>query len=173
MICSSPHQSFVIFTFIFIHFEGFPGSSDSKASAWSAGDPDSIPWLGRSPGEGHGYPLQYSCLGNPMNRRAWMAINHGVSRVGNNIVTKPLPPLATNRLPRWHSGKESACQCRRHKRQWFDPWIRKIPWSREGQHTPLFFPAEFHGLRKLEDYSPWGLKESDTTEHATVTHKSY
>ena len=67
MICSSPHQSFVIFTFIFIHFEGFPGSSDSKASACSAGDPDSIPGLGRSPGEGNGNPLQYSCLENSMD----------------------------------------------------------------------------------------------------------
>ena len=151
----------------------FSDGSVGKESTCSAGDTGSIPVLGRFPGEGNGNPFQYSCLGSPMNRRACMAINHGVSRVGNNIVTKPLPLLATNKLPRWHSGKESACQCRRHKRQWFDPWIRKIPWSREGQHTPLFFPAEFHGLRKLEDYSPWGLKESDTTEQATLTHKSY
>ena len=45
--------------------------SDSKASAYSAGDPGSIPVLGRSPGEGNGNPLQYSCLENSMDREAW------------------------------------------------------------------------------------------------------
>ena len=46
---------------------GFPGSSDSKVSAYSAGDLGSIPESGRSPGEGNGNPLQYSCLENPMD----------------------------------------------------------------------------------------------------------
>ena len=50
---------------------GFPGSTDSKASASSAGDPGSIPGLGRSPGEGNGNPLQYSCLENSINGGAW------------------------------------------------------------------------------------------------------
>ena len=45
----------------------FPGGSDGKASACNAGDPGSIPGLGRSPGEGNGNPLQYSCLKNPMD----------------------------------------------------------------------------------------------------------
>ena len=49
----------------------FPCASDSKASVYSAGDPDSVPGLGRSPGEGNGNPLQYSCLGNPMNGGPW------------------------------------------------------------------------------------------------------
>ena len=48
-------------------WEGFPGSSDGKASACSAGDPGSIPGLGRSLGEGNGNPLQYSCLENSMD----------------------------------------------------------------------------------------------------------
>ena len=47
---------------------GFPGGSDGKESACSAGDPGSVPGLGQSPGEGNGNPLQYSCLVNPMNR---------------------------------------------------------------------------------------------------------
>ena len=51
--------------------EGFPGGSDGKASAYNAGDPGSIPGLGRSPGEGNGNPLQYSCLENSMDRGAW------------------------------------------------------------------------------------------------------
>ena len=52
---------------------GFPGGSDGKDSACNAGNPVSISGLGRSPGEGNGNPLQYSCLENPMDRRAWRA----------------------------------------------------------------------------------------------------
>ena len=51
--------------------------AQAKESACSAGAPGSILGLGRCPGEGNGYPLQYSCLGNPMNRGAWWAIVHG------------------------------------------------------------------------------------------------
>ena len=49
----------------------FPGGSDSKASVYNVGDPGSIPGSGRSPGEENGNPLQYYCLENPMDRRAW------------------------------------------------------------------------------------------------------
>ena len=55
-----------------------PGSSDSEQPACNAGDPGLIPGLGRSPGEGNGYPLQYSFLENPMDRGAWWAAVHGV-----------------------------------------------------------------------------------------------
>ena len=55
-------------------FSCFPGSLDGKEPACNASDPGSIPGLGRSPGEGNGYPLQYSCLENPMDRGAWQAI---------------------------------------------------------------------------------------------------
>ena len=51
-----------------------------KASACNAGDPGSIPGSGRSPGEGNGNPLQYSCLENPMGRGAWWATVHGVAK---------------------------------------------------------------------------------------------
>ena len=51
----------------YVWFGGFPGGSDGKASACNAGDPGSIPGLGRSPGEGNGNPLQYSCLENSMD----------------------------------------------------------------------------------------------------------
>ena len=57
----------------------FPGGSDSKVSACNAGDPGSISGSGRAPGEGNGNPLQYSCLGNPMDRGAWQSIVHGVA----------------------------------------------------------------------------------------------
>ena len=55
------------------HIWGFPSSSNGKQAAYKAGDLGSIPGLGRSPGEGNGYPLQYSCLENPMDRGAWWA----------------------------------------------------------------------------------------------------
>ena len=59
---------------------GFPGGSDGKESAWSAGDPGLILGSGRSLGGGHGHPLQYSCLENPMDRGAWWATLHGVAK---------------------------------------------------------------------------------------------
>ena len=58
----------------------FKGSSDGKASANNAGDPGSIPGLEKTPGEGNGSPLQYSCLENPMDGGAWWAAVHGVAK---------------------------------------------------------------------------------------------
>ena len=57
-----------------------PYCSSGKESAWNAGDLGSISGLGRSPGEGNGNPLQYSCLGNPMDRGVWRATVHGVTK---------------------------------------------------------------------------------------------
>ena len=54
-----------------LYIYGFPGGSEVKASAWNVGDLGSIPGSGRSPGEGNGNPLQYSCLENPMEGGAW------------------------------------------------------------------------------------------------------
>ena len=72
---------------------GPPRSSVGKDSACSAGDLGPIPGSERSPGEGNGYPLQCSCLENPMDRGAWQATVHGVARVGHNLVTQPPPPI--------------------------------------------------------------------------------
>ena len=58
----------------------FPGGSDGKASVCNAGDLGSIPGLGRSPGEGNGTPLQYSCWEDPMDGGAWWATVHGVAK---------------------------------------------------------------------------------------------
>ena len=58
---------------------GFPGGSEVKASTPNVGDPGSIPGSGRPPGEGNGNPLQYSCLGYPMDRAAQQATVHGVA----------------------------------------------------------------------------------------------
>ena len=61
---------------------------------------------------------------------------------------------------KWLSGQEPACQCRRCKRHRFDPQVGKIPWRRKWQPTPVFLPEKL-----LACYSPWGRKESDTTDH--------
>ena len=74
-----------------------------------------------------------------------------------------LPPIG---LPRWCSGGESACRCRRCLR--FDPWVRKISWRRKWQPTPGFLPEKSQRQKSLEGYSPWGLKESDTTKHTRI-----
>ena len=67
-------------------------------------------------------------------------------------------------FPAGTSGKEPACQCRRHKRPRFNTWVRKIPWRRAWQPTPVFLPGESHGERSLLGYGPWGRKELDTIE---------
>ena len=72
---------------------GFPHSSVGEESACNAGDPGLIPESGRSPGEGNGSALQYSCLENLMDREAWQAIVHGVARVRHDLAIKPPPPI--------------------------------------------------------------------------------
>ena len=67
------------------------------------------------------------------------------------------------------SGKQSAWQCRRHG---FNPWVGKIPWRRAWQPTPVFLPGESHGQRNKVGYSPWGYKDSDSTE-ATENNTQY
>ena len=64
------------------------------------------------------------------------------------------------RLPRWPSGKESACQ---RRRLGLHPQVGKIPWRRKWQLTPVFWPGKFHGQRSLSSYSLRSCKESDTT----------
>ena len=67
-------------------------------------------------------------------------------------------------VPGGDSGKEPTCQCRKCKRYGFDPWVRKIPWRRAWQPSPVFFPGKSYGKKSLVDYSTWGPKESDMTE---------
>ena len=88
----------------------------------------------------------------------------------NTVIKRYMPPgkefavYSTGGFPRWHSGRESACQRRRCKRHRLNPWVRNIPWRRKRQLTPVFLPRESHGQRSLAGYSPWGRKKSDTTE---------
>ena len=76
---------------IIILFWGFPGGSAVQNPPANAGDAGLIPGFedaGRSPGEGNGNLMQYSCLGNPMDREAWQAQVRGVTRVRHNLKTK-------------------------------------------------------------------------------------
>ena len=76
---------------------------------------------------------------------------------------------SSREFPRWLSGKESICQCRRHK---LNPWIGKIPWRRKWQTTPVFLPGESHRQRSLVGYSPWGCNHSDMTEHTGTSSRT-
>ena len=82
---------------------GFPGGSVSKEYISDAGNPGSIPGLGRSPGEGNGNPLQYSCLGNPMDREdPGQLQSMGLQRIGHDLVTKPPPPPSMVKTLHFH-----------------------------------------------------------------------
>ena len=94
-----------------------------------------------------------SCLLSPWILRQWGFL------VPNAIIV----------LPRGHSARESACQCRRCKRCGFSPWGGKIPWRRAWPPSLVFLPGESLGQRSLEGCSPRGRKESAITEH-TRTH---
>ena len=120
----------------------FPGRSAIKKSACNAripGDTGSIPESGRSPGGGHGHSLQYSCLENPMDRGAWWAIVHRVSKSRTQL--KWLSTHTKN--PPANAGDMGSI-----------PGSGTIPWRRAWQPTPVFLPGESYGQRSLAGYSP-------------------
>ena len=71
-------------------------------------------------------------------------------------------------FPGGASSKESTCQCRRHKRHRFNPWVGKIAWSRKWQPTPEFLPGNSHGQRSLAGYIVHGAAELDMTEQTLI-----
>ena len=100
-------------------------------------------------------PAKFQCSGS-FHSREWreykyILISGGKEAKKENKATqgdKEGPPW-------WLCGKECACQCRRHR---FDPWVRKIPWRRKWQPTPVFLPGKFHRQRSLVGYNSWGCK---------------
>ena len=64
--------------------------------------------------------------------------------------------------------KEAACQCRRHKRCGFEPWVGKVPWRRKWHPTPVFFQGQSHRWKSLAGYSLEGHKELNMTEHSCM-----
>ena len=119
------------------------------------------------------FPTQGSNLGLPHCRQILYCLSHQGSPLKKVVVPDksywvcPELILSTARLickggsPGGTSGKESACQYRKQRRCVLDPWVRKIPWRRAWQPTPVFLPGKFHGYRSLAGYSPWGFGESD------------
>ena len=78
--CLCSNSTAVAYCLMFAILVGFPGDSGGNESVCNAGDVGSVSGLGRSPGEGNGNPLQYSCLENPKDREAWQATVHGVAK---------------------------------------------------------------------------------------------
>ena len=115
----------------------FPHSSVGKESACNVGDPGLIPGSGRSPGEGNGNSLQYSCLENPMDRGAWRATVYGVIRVGHNLVTKPPPRVSDE----WVAGKGPGEEIgpRRDPLLWDPQFSKRMTTDplRQAPHCPL------------------------------------
>ena len=95
-----------IYTFIYFYLtvQGFPDGSDGQESACNAGDPSSIPESGRSPGEGNGNPLQYSCLENSMDRGAWQATVHGVAKSQTRLSDQQTDTRLNTRSYLQHAG---------------------------------------------------------------------
>ena len=79
-----------------------------------------------------------------------------------HLTSLSFPDLTVGSFPGGASGKEPTCQCRRHKRRGFDPWVGKIPCRRKWQHTPGFLPGESHGQRSLPDYIVHRVAKSRT-----------
>ena len=103
--------------------QGFPGGSEIKNPPANEGDLGSIPGLGRSPGEGNGNPFQYSCLGNPVDREAWWATAHGVTKESD--MTQRL----NNNHPIMNEGKSVflfLARRGRNKPQPLSPFIKKL-----------------------------------------------
>ena len=86
----------------------------------------------------------------------------GLQRVRHDLVTKE-QQNHPHRFPWWLSSKESACQFRRLR---FNPWVRKVPWRRKWQPTPVFLPGKCHRERSLEGYSSCSHKR---VRHELVT----
>ena len=86
--------------------KAFPGSSDGKASACNARDLGSIPGWGRSPGEGNGNPLQYSCLEDPVDRGAWWVSVHGIAKSRTRLSDKTHTHTNTHTQTHTHKVKK-------------------------------------------------------------------
>ena len=97
-----------------------------------------------------------------------------ITKTSSSLVVHPLghlwmsqlvPNSQFSHLINGSGGKEAVCNA---GDPGSIPWVGKIPWRREWQPTPVFLPGEYHGQRSLVGYSPWGCKESDTTERLTL-----
>ena len=143
---------------------GFPGGSDGKESACNAGDPGSIPGWGNSPEDGNGYPLQYSCLENSVDREACRLQSMGSQRAGHDWATNPFTFKVLGR---------DFCSLCFSSFKWSDLWcwrrLLRVPWtarrsnqsilkeispgySLEGLMLKLKFPYFGHLMRRADSF---------------------
>ena len=80
--------------------------------------------------------------------------------------------IHSKKFPSDASDKEPACQCSRHKRCRLNPWVRKIPWRRKWQPSPIYLSGESHGQRSLAGYSPWGQRVRHGWSNLACTHSN-
>ena len=97
--------------------------------------------------------------------KAWLPFQFLIPPLGKGFLWL----ILTWEHPRWLSGKESACQCRRHG---FHPWVRKIPWRRIWQLTPVILPGKSHGQKSLVHYIP-RVTKSDMTERPSTHYTNW
>ena len=76
-------------------------------------------------------------------------------------------------LPRWQGGTQSTCQCRRIRRHGFDPWVRKTPWRRKWQPTPVFLPGKLHGQRSPGRLQSMGLQRLRHNWATAYPHRNF
>ena len=151
---------------------------ESTCNAGDAGHTGSIPGSGRSPGVGHGNPFQYSCLENPIHRRAWWATVHGVAKsqtqLSNFYFSHPIHSSQTFKLPTQHNlanlqlfasyllqlgfprgsaGKESACNVGD---------LGSIPGFRRSPGEGKGYPLHYSGLKSSMDCTAHGVAKSQT-----------
>ena len=129
-----------------------------------------LPALLHSP---HLVAMTGTWLALPQRPQPWSGLPGGLRPTGLHTcgTCKLCPSLPLfYPLSKWASGKEPVCQCRRCKIHGFNPWVRKIPWRRKWQPTPVFLPGESRGQRSLGGYSPW-VAESDKTERLHHHHQ--
>ena len=144
-----------------------PGSSDGKESTCNAGDLSSIAGLGRSLGEGKGYPPQYSGLENSLDRGAWWATIYGVTK--SQTLLRDFHFHLILELWWWLSGKESACKA---GEAGSIPGSGRSPGGRHGDPLHYSCLENPHGQRSLAGYGPWGHKELEMTaaiKHSTAS----
>ena len=131
----------------------FPSGSVGKESACTAGDAGLIPGLGRSPGGGHGNPLHYCCLENRIDRGAWQATAHRVTKsrtqLSNQHFTLPFRSFQVVLVV-----KNPPASAGNVRDVGSIPGSERFPWMRAWQPTPAFLPGESHRQRSLAGYSP-------------------
>ena len=127
-------------------------------------------------------PVGLVALCRVRTRRSWLELScslpdrpHHLLHAVSPFLVLPLSHLKLG-LPPVAQWARVHLQCPRQRKSWFNCWVRKIPWRRTWQPTPVFSPEKSHGQGRLEAYRPWSCKEPDrteATEHTHIRHRSW